>query len=187
MLWRWLPLGLSLGWPEKLREMNCYWPHRRVTGARNIYVWTLSHIGAGKPYESYIFRTARWHKCGCIFWGGGCRLRYSQPQCRRSLGVESEKRAEQIGEVPLRYIGAKLAEACTELARLGTGWWERRGRRILTWRQRGHRTALVPISPAGPGRLHDPRRGYIYARKVLMPTHLKCFLSFLSLHYVFDR
>lgn len=71
MLWRWLPLGLSLGWPEKLREMNCYWPHRRVTGARNIYMWTLGHIGAGKPYESYILRTARWHKCGCIFFWGG--------------------------------------------------------------------------------------------------------------------
>lgn len=124
---------------------------------------------------------------GVFFWGGRMSFEvFSATVSKKPRGRKREA-GKQIGEVPLRYIGAKLAEACTELARLGTGWWERRGRRILTWRQRGHRTALVPISPAGPGRLHDPRRGYIYARKVLMPTHLKCFPNFLSLHYVFDR
>lgn len=49
MLWRWLPLGLSLGWPEKLREMNCYWPHRRVTGARTFMCGLSATLERGSP------------------------------------------------------------------------------------------------------------------------------------------
>lgn len=101
-------------------------------------------------------------------------------------GVKSKKWAEQIGEVPLRCIRAKPVEACTELAQLGIGWWEQWGWRILTWCQRGCQPVLISVTPIGLGRLHDPCKGYIYARKVLMPTRLKCFLNFLSLHYFFD-